>query len=56
LADSNLKGAAKSAAIFDQNQSALNLIDKYNITDFTRIGNTIKINENALEQAKEDSI
>ena len=56
LADSNLKGAAKTAAIFDQNQAALNLIDKYDITDFSRVGDTIKINSAALEKAEEDSI
>jgi hypothetical protein len=56
LTDSNLKGAAKQAAIYEQNQNALNLIDKYNITDFTRIGDTIKINEKALEEAQENSI
>ena len=55
LTDTNLKGAAKSAAIYDQNQAAFDLALKYNL-ETTRVGDTVKIDEKALEQAKEESI
>jgi hypothetical protein len=36
----------------------MDLISKYNLSeeDYTRIGDTIKINEDALERAQEESI
>lgn len=62
--DTNLKGAEKQAAIYEQNSIAADLIAKYGISQFakdgsrnySRIGDTLKISDRALEAAKEQSI